>query len=96
MDLTALIKFAVLIALRRTFSDWRLQVAAAFGMLLAVALMASGVIYSQALAETALRNTLLNVPEEDLNITFRTFHNLERPAVEATERYVEERIRRPP
>ena len=95
MDLTALIKFAVLIALRRTFSDWRLQVAAAFGMLLAVALMASGVIYSQALAETALRNTLLNVPEEDLNITFRTFHNLERPAVEASERYVEERIRRP-
>ena len=95
MDLTALIKFAVLIALRRTFSDWRLQVAAAFGMLLAVALMASGVIYSQALAETALRNTLLNVPEEELNITFRTFHNLERPALEATEQYVEERIRRP-
>lgn len=95
MDLTALIKFAVLIALRRTFSDWRLQVAAAFGMLLAVALMASGAIYSQALAETALRNTLLNVPEEDLNITFRTFHSLERPALEATERYVEERIRRP-
>ena len=59
MDLTALIKFAVLIALRRTVSDWRLQAAAAFGMLLAVALMASGVIYSQALAETALRNTLL-------------------------------------
>ncbi len=95
MDLTALIKFAVLIALRRTVSDWRLQVAAAFGMLLAVALMASGVIYSQALAETALRNTLVNVPEEDLNITFRTFHNLDRPAVEASERYVEERIRRP-
>ena len=95
MDLTALIKFAVLIALRRTFSDWRLQVAAAFGMLLAVALMASGVIYSQALAETAIRNTLLNVPEEDLNITFRTFHNLERPVLDATERYVEERIRRP-
>ena len=95
MDLTALIKFAVLIALRRTLSDWRLQAAAAFGMLLAVALMASGVIYSQALAETALRNTLLNVPEEDLNITFRTFHNLERPALDATERYVEERIRRP-
>ena len=95
MDLTALIKFAVLIALRRTVSDWRLQAAAAFGMLLAVALMASGVIYSQALAETALRNTLLNVPEEDLNITFRTFHNLEIPAVEASERYVEEQIRRP-
>lgn len=95
MDLTALVKFAVLIALRRTVSDWRLQAAAAFGMLLAVALMASGVIYSQALAETALRNTLLNVPEEDLNITFRTFHNLERPAVEASERYVEEQIRRP-
>ncbi len=95
MDLTALAKFAVLIALRRTFSDWRLQAAAAFGMLLAVALMASGVIYSQALAETALRNTLLNVPEEDLNITFRTFHNLERPALDATEGYVEERIRRP-
>ncbi len=95
MELTALIRFAVLIALRRTFSDWRLQAAAAFGMLLAVALMASGAIYSQALAETALRNTLLNVPEEDLNITFRTFHNLERPALDATERYVEERIKRP-
>ena len=95
MGLTALVRFAALIALRRTAADWRLQAAAGFGMVLAVALMASGVIYSHALEETALRHTLRNVPDEELNLSLRVFHALERPAFDASSRYIEDRVHRP-
>jgi len=88
----ALLRSATLISLRRTAADWRLQVAAAFGMVLAVGLICAGVIYSGALAETTLRNTLRSVPQDELNMTLRVFHALERPAFEATERYVGEQV----
>ena len=94
MRTTALIRFAFLIVIRRVGSDWRIQATAGFGVLLAVALMASGVIYSKALAETALANTLANVSDEDLDITYRTFHKLEYPAFEASNTYVNESIRK--
>ena len=93
--MTALLRSGTLIALRRTAADWRLQVAAGFGMVLAVGLIASGVIYSGALAETTLRNTLSSVPEDELNMTLRVFHALERPAFDATDQYVEERVHGP-
>ncbi|MEE8443051.1 MAG: FtsX-like permease family protein [Dehalococcoidia bacterium] len=91
----ALARFAALIAVRRTAADWRLQAAAGFGMVLAVALMASGVIYSRALEETALRHALRNASDEAVNLSVRVFHALERPAFEATSRFVEERVHRP-
>ena len=94
MSITALIRFAFLIVIRRIGSDWRIQATAGFGVLLAVALMASGVIYSKALAETALANTLASVSDEDLDITYRTFHKLELPAFEASNTYVDESIRK--
>jgi hypothetical protein len=87
-----LLRSATLISLRRTAADWRLQVAAGFGMVLAVGLICAGVIYSGALAETTLRNTLRSVPEDDLNMTLRVFHALERPAFDATNRFVEEQV----
>ena len=87
-----LLRSATLISLRRTAADWRLQVAAGFGMVLAVGLICAGVIYSGALAETTLRNTLRSVPEDDLNMTLRVFHALERPAFDATDRFVEEEV----
>ncbi len=95
MGLTSLVHFATLIALRRTSADWRLQAAAGFGMVLAVTLMAAGVIYSNALRETALDHTLRNASDEELNLTVRVFHALERPAFEATRQYVEEHVFQP-
>ena len=95
MSTTALIRFAFLIVIRRVGSDWRIQATAGFGVLLAVALMAAGVIYSKALAETALANTLATVSDEELDITYRTFHQLELPAFEASNNYVDEFIRKP-
>ncbi|MEE8443227.1 MAG: hypothetical protein V3S37_05700, partial [Dehalococcoidia bacterium] len=91
----ALMRFAALIAVRRTAADWRLQAAAGFGMVLAVALMASGVIYSRALEETALRYVLRNESDEAVNLSVRVFHALERPAFDATSQFVEERVHRP-
>ena len=64
-------------------------------MVLAVTLMASGVIYSKALEETALRYTLRNVPIEELDLSVTVFHVLERPAFDATNRYVGDRVHQP-
>ena len=69
MKFTSLLRFATVVAWRRTLADWRLQLAAGFGVILAVALMAAGVIYAQALEETALRYTLRNAVEEDIDLT---------------------------
>ena len=95
MGLIALARFATLITLRRTVADWRLQAAAGLGMVLAVALMASGVIYHNALKETALGYTLRNVPDEELNVLVRVFHALERPQFDASKRFVNERMIQP-
>ncbi|MBI4339477.1 MAG: hypothetical protein HY680_05940 [Chloroflexi bacterium] len=95
MGLVSLARFAALVALRRTVADWRLQAAAAFGVLLAAILMASGVIYSRALEETALKYTLRNASEDDVNLTVRVFHALEFWPFTATERFVQERVARP-
>ena len=95
MRITPLTRLGVIIALRRTAADWRLQAAVALGMVLAVTLMASGVIYSDALSETALRHTLRNVSAEEVNLSVRVFHALERPAFGTTRRYIEDRVRLP-
>ena len=90
-----LLRFAILIALRRTAADWRLQAAAGFGMVLAVALMASAVIYSNALRETALRHTLQNASVKEVNLAVGLAHALERPTFEATRRSVRAQVNDP-
>ena len=91
----SLARFAALIAVRRAAADWRLQSAAGFGMVLAVALMASTVIYSNALAETALRHTLNGVPDDEVNLSLRAFHPLERSAFDSTRGFVDGRVQEP-
>ena len=95
MGLLTLVRFAILVALRRTSADWRLQTAAGLGLVLAAALMASGVIYANALSETALHHTLRSASDEELNLTVRTVRTLERPVFNATSQYVNAHIRRP-
>ena len=90
-----MLRFAVLMALRRTVADWRLQAAAAFGMVLAVTLMASAVVYSNALEETALRTTLEKVGPEEVDLSVSLSHSLSARAVGDSEAYVQEHISGP-
>ncbi len=95
MRFAALVRFSSLVAWRRTLSDWRLQAAAAFGVVLAATLMAAGVLYTHALEQTALHYTLRTATQEDVNLVVRAFHPLERPAFFATQRFVQGRVERP-
>ena len=95
MRLADLFRFAALVAVRRSRADWRMQAAVAFGILLAVTLMAAGTIYSNALAETALRYTLANARPQDLDLTVTAYQPLERSAFDYVQRVEEERIRQP-
>ncbi|MEK7777631.1 MAG: hypothetical protein AAB303_03285, partial [Chloroflexota bacterium] len=95
MRLVDLVRFAALVAVRRSRADWRIQTSVAFGILLAVTLMAAGTIYSNALAETALRYTLANADPNQLNLTVTAYQALERSAFGSAQRVVEERVRQP-
>jgi ABC-type lipoprotein release transport system permease subunit len=69
----ALLSAGALLARRRLRADWRLQVAVAFGMLLAAALLSSGIIYSAVLQQAALRHTLLTSAPADVHIRYETY-----------------------
>ena len=75
------LQLAYVIALKRTTSNWRLEVVLFIGMILAVALMSSGVIFSNLLEEVALRRTLDQATPEQVNFTIRTFNGLEDPSL---------------
>lgn len=92
MNPASLVRFSALVAWRRSLADWRLQLASAFGVVLAVTLMAAGVVYSHALEETAFSHTLDRATDEDVNVRVRVFHALETPLYSATRRFVEERV----
>ncbi len=92
MSFVSLIRMGVLIALRRTAADWRLQSAAGFGMVLAVALMAASVIYSNALRETALDYTLRTAERDSLHLVISESHALDSDLFQATNEIVVERI----
>lgn len=79
----ALLSAASLVARRRLRADWRLQGAVAFGMVLAAALMASGVIYSAVLRQAALRHTLVTSPQTAVNLRVEAFSPVD-PAIFAS------------
>ncbi|MFH1140231.1 MAG: ABC transporter permease, partial [Chloroflexota bacterium] len=95
MRLVDLVRFAALVAVRRSRADWRIQISVAFGILLAVTLMAAGTIYSNALAETALRYTLASARPQDLDLTVTAYQPVERSVFGSLQRVVEERVRQP-
>ncbi|MDP3061856.1 MAG: hypothetical protein Q8O40_01395, partial [Chloroflexota bacterium] len=92
MKPAALLRLASVIALRRIVSTWQLELAIAFGMVLAVALMVGGVIYSTFLEEAALQRNLKDQPLRELNLKLRTFYPLSREAHEDSLRFAEERV----
>lgn len=69
----ALSRLAYIIAVHRIVSNWRLEAVLFTGMLLAVALLASGVIFSNLLAETALRHALTQAAPDEANFWVRVF-----------------------
>ena len=73
MRIMALMRLAYMVARRRIASEWRLELAVTFGMVLAVALLAGGVVYSTSLEEAALQRTLAGNPPEDTNVLVRSF-----------------------
>ena len=77
--MSALLKFAYVMALRRAVSGWRLEAVLFGGILLAVALMASGVIFSDLLANAALRGALVQAAPEDVNFWVRSFSSRDNP-----------------
>jgi hypothetical protein len=91
----ALLEASLGMAVRRLLAHWRLTAAAGGGVLLAVALMASGVIYGSALEEAALRHTLRTAPPRERNLAVRLFNPLDRDLYASDSRWVQETILRP-
>ena len=76
----SLLYLANVIALRRIISNWRLELVLFLGILLAVALLSSSVVFSDMLAETALRHALDEATAEKANTTLRVYNLLDDPA----------------
>ena len=75
----SLLHLAYIIARRRIASSWRLELVLFLGILLAVALLSSGVVFSDLLAETALRRVLTQASKEEANMLVRVFNDLDDP-----------------
>ena len=76
----SLLQLSYVIAVRRIISTWRLETVLFLGILLAVALMSSGVVYSDLLAEASLRRALDRASPEEANVTVRVFGGLVDPS----------------
>ena len=77
----SLLHLAYIIARRRIASSWRLELVLFLGILLAVALLSSGVVFSDLLAETALRRAITQASKEEANILVRVFNDLDDPSL---------------
>ena len=75
-----MIRFAYVMAVRRVVTGWRLESVLFGGILLAVALMASGVIFSELLSNASLRHELLEATPKETNISMRSFSSQDEPS----------------
>ena len=90
-------------AVGRVVSGWRLEAVLFGSILLAVALMSSGVIFSNLLANAALRGELVQAAPEDVNFWVRSFSSRDDPqdvegrrrAFKDREVFVEQRLIEP-
>ena len=99
----SLFRFAYVMAVGRAVSGWRLELVLFGGILLAVSLMASGVIFSDLLANAALRDALARAEPESVNLVVRTFSSQDDPkdvqgrarAFEGRDLFVEQEVLAP-
>lgn len=97
------LQLAYSIARRRIAAAWRLELTLFLGILLAVSILSGSVVFSDLLAEAALRRALQEAPAEEVNFWVRIYHHLEEPATAAQRDsvyqtaidFVEERVNRP-
>ena len=90
--MASLVRFAYVMAVRRAVTGWRLEAVLFGGILLAVALMASGVIFSDLLANAALREALARAEPEQANFMVRSFSSRDDPTdVEGRRRAFQQR-----
>lgn len=97
------LQLAYSIARRRIAAAWRLELALFLGILLSVAILSGSVVFSDLLAEAALRRALQEAPAEEVNFWVRIYHHLEEPATAARRDsvyqssvdFVEERVNSP-
>ena len=90
-------------AIGRATSGWRLEAVLFGGILLAVALMASGVIFSELLSNAALRDALARSETKRVNFTVRSFSSGDDPldaegrkaAFQAREEFVRQNVQEP-
>ncbi len=75
------LQLAYTMARRRIATAWRLELVLFLGILLSVALLSSSVVFSDLLAEAALRRTLRQAEPGDVNFWVRIFLNLEEPTI---------------
>ena len=85
-------RLAYVIAYRRIASNWKLELAVALGILLAVAIVAGGVIYSAVLEEAALQRTLTDSTDEEVNLEVRYFYNMNLKFHQDAENLITERV----
>ena len=79
----SLLPLAYIIALKRTISGWRLELVLFLGILISVALMSSGVIFSDLLSEAALSHSLNQASADEANLLVRTFIGRDAPPTTA-------------
>ena len=77
--MTSLVRFAYVMAVRKAVSGWRLEAVLFGGILLAVALMASGDVFSNLVSNAALRHALVQADPEDANFWVRSFSSRDDP-----------------
>ena len=85
------LQLAYTMARRRIATAWRLELVLFLGILLSVALLSSSVVFSDLLAEAALRRTLREAEAGDVNFWVRIFVNLEEPTIAARRSSIYER-----
>ncbi len=77
----SVLQLAYVIALRRIVTSWRLEVVLFLGMLLAVALMSSGMVFSELLADASLRRTLELADPDEANFSVSSNSSLQDPSL---------------
>lgn len=101
--LAGILRFAYVMAIGRAVSSWRLEAVLLSGILLAVALMASGVIFSELLANAALRDALSRWEPKDVNLKVRSFSSQDDPpdvqgrsaAFQARDEFIRQNVEEP-
>ena len=77
----SVLHLAYVIALRRIVAGWRLELVLFLGILLAVALMSSGIVFSELLADASLRRALELADPDEANFSVSSYGGLQDPSL---------------